>query len=166
MRIPNTILAGGMMAAIPFLAFAQDPMPDSAPTEAPTSEAPPAELTPEQMIVYGEWSDERQAAYDAWPGDTQAYFWTLPEERQALFWRLSDNDRLALTAMDAEVRSSSWTIIEQRAAAMDTADSAPTPDTTGDTADDAAEPEAAPEDSAMPEDEPMPDPAHSEPPVG
>ena len=44
----------------------------------------------------------------------QAYYWSLTPPRQEAFWRISDNDKLALTAMDEDRRTAAWEMVEQR----------------------------------------------------
>lgn len=108
-----SILGLGMVAAP---GWAQD-MPPNDPMEAPPSAQPAGpgtEMTPEQRAAYDSWPMDQRAQFDTWPTDTQAYYWTLTPPRQEVFWRISENDKLALTAMDDADREAAWDIVEQR----------------------------------------------------
>ena len=109
MRKLSLIVLSTGLGAASFAALAQDA------AEVVTVETPPAmSMSEDQQLAYDSWPAEQRAQYDAWPADAQAYYWTLPPPRQDMFWRLSDNDKLALVAMDSEARMSAWEMIEQK----------------------------------------------------
>jgi len=73
------------------------------------------ELTAEQKAEFESWPSEQQAQYELWPAETRNYYWTLSPPRQMLFWRLTDEDKVAITAMTGPERDNAWGRIEQRA---------------------------------------------------
>ncbi len=87
---------------------------EAAPPTAPADAATPAEMSPEQMRVYGLWPQERQAMFDGWSEEAKSYYWTLTPPRQEVFWMLSDVDRLTLTGMAEDEQETAWSRLEQQ----------------------------------------------------
>ena len=119
MRKLSLIVLSTALGAASFTAMAQDAAEASPwlePPADPVTVAPPEEfmLSEEQEVILETWPPEQRAQYDAWPADAQAYFWTLPTPRQEMFWLLSDNDKLALVAMDTDARAEAWEMLEQK----------------------------------------------------
>lgn len=111
----NTVALVGVASALsitPTLVVAQDGTATAAPEAAVSATVPAAVMTPEQDAAIQAWPDEQQAAFKLWPAETQVYYWTLTADRQKMFWALSDNDKVALSAIEEPQRESIWAQIE------------------------------------------------------
>ncbi len=116
MRTSHIYLFGVAIATVALVASAPSAAsPNVIPVivQAGTEASP--DMSAEQRAEFSSWPSEQQAQYELWPAETQGYYWTLPRPRQILFWQLSDEDKIALTAMTGPERDSAWSQIEQRA---------------------------------------------------
>lgn len=90
------------------------------PIEGMASGTPPrSSLSAEQQAEYDDLAPDQKFTHDSWPAETRSYYWSLTPEKQDMFWRLSDEDKIALTAMTGPERTAAWKIIEGKAKAGD-----------------------------------------------